>query len=497
MIISGYKPYNHENFSSRKKLENRQLSFTSADPKKFIVKHPNLIKTAIIPFVSFVGSVVGASGYLVGSTGLFYDHFKERQNPNYKEKHEEGVKTITTSTKFGEIGLNAGKVAITATTLAGMSCGIAEGLPLMTLGEATNFNAARIIETPIGTGLFGIGIAAIFAGLALDNTPELKLNELDLRAENGVKNKTKLILKNMGESCKEIIGSVGEVGKNIFNWGFIKENILHGTPRTIVFSEAINKDGIVQLSKGLRHNRSYVMNLATFTLTLGGSGVILSSLLKSKKPQKASLVAEEGGFLLDNLGATRMGLDKYTTNSKSSGAAFAIGGIINAISQFMGLDNKDGRALQWLGIAGVFLGFSIDRFRFFKNSIKLVKARPELTRTVREWKFDLSNLVPNSTERKILLTEIKKGGEITNKEFNDFYTKIEKAVGQDKIRSTEDVLSQFKANLDQKLFKNFEKKETAEIEKTKQVLETCTEKIFGDKNPEIYIEPVKANKKVA
>ena len=150
---------------------------------------------------------------------------------------------------------------------------------------------------------------------------------------------------------------------------------------------------------------------------------------------------------------TKLGIDKFTTAGRAAGASFAVGGVVNAISQFMGIDNKDGRALQWLGIAAVFLGFSIDRGKHLKTAINNAKMRPELSQVVREWEFDLSKLIKNDTKAlKKLLKEIKMQGAafgeeklisknpeklkfeqsippITNPEFLNFEKAMQEAVG--------------------------------------------------------------------
>jgi len=285
----------------------KEVSFTSTP--LYVVKNKNIFKK-VLPVAAFVGSLLGSVGYLIGGSGLFYDLYKEKQTkPQGVEKSEDGVKTITTSTNLGKTAMNFTKIGMTATAISGIACGLGEGIPLMALGEATNLSSAKIIETPIGTGLFGIGIASIFAGLALDNTPNLKLNEFELMAEKSRLKKTKIYLKNMLTTGKEISLSIFQVSRNIFNPKWIKENILQGTPKTVVFSEAINKDGKVIFNKMLRHNKNYLMHAASFTLGLGGFGLMISSFLKEKKAERTSLKVEEAGFLFDNIVMTRYGLD--------------------------------------------------------------------------------------------------------------------------------------------------------------------------------------------
>jgi len=509
VIVSFNKINNLTGTKKKNRTDSCNASFKGAPANLYPVKNPNPIKK-IIPAVAFVASMIGSLGYLIGGTGLYYDLYVENKlkksadknkdkplnelpNSNKKSKSEDGVKTITTTTKFGKIGVNAAKVAIVATSTSGIACGLGEGIPLMALGEATNIGSASIIETPIGTGIFGIGIASIFAGLALDNTPELKLNNMALMAEKSFSKKAKIITDNMGVVSKEISKAVFEIAKNILHPKWLKDNLLQITPKIVVFREEINKEGKVIVSKMLRHNKNYLMNAASFTLALGGAGIILSSLFNQKKTQKAGLVVEEGGFLFDNLGITKYGLDKLTTGGKPAGISFAIGGVINAISQFLGLDNKDGRALQWLGIAGVFLGFSIDRGKRLKLSLSLEKERGELTQVLREWKFDLSALVKDKAELKKLLKEIKIDSAdkptITNKAFLDLEKKFNSVVKGDKdlefIQDTAAIQQKLGQIIEPEFASNFKPQKATQytFEETKNILQTCTEKIFGSPNP--------------
>jgi len=505
--IAGLKLINisNHNHNSFRKSQNGfkkdiNVSFSSLPAPIYAVKNSNALKNAL-PIVAFIGSAMSALGYFVGGAGLFYDlsyEKKLKKKPivpppaltNYrhfytpkKPETDEGVKTITTSTKIGKICMDFTKVGMMASGIAGVACGLGEGLPIMAIGEATNLGAANIIETPIGTGIFGIGIASIFSALALDNTPELKLNPLHLMAESSISKKLKMIGKNIISTGKEILTSVKQIGQNLFKPSFVKDNFLSGTPKTIVFEERINKDGIGNISKLLRHNKNYLMHAASFTLGIGGVSLIISSLLKAKKAQKASLRAEEGGFLFDNFGMTRYGIDKLSTGGKAAGIPFAVGGVINAISQFMQIDNKDGRAMQWLGISLVFLGFSVDRGKFLKKALANSKARTELTDIVRQWKFDLSELFKNDPkELKKLLNEIKNGKPVSNQKFIEFENNFNKTF-EGEFKNTNQAKSLLEANLGKETSDKFIVQEIADCEKTKEILTICTEKMFGSKNP--------------
>lgn len=483
---------NTTNVALNRTVPKKETSISFGASKVYTVKNSSFLKNAL-PTFAFATSVITTVGYLGGSAGLFYDSYKDNNNDlkamfskkPKSEKNQEGVQTIVPNTKFGKLGLKFAKVGITASSSSGFACGLGEGIPMMALGEAINMGAAPRIETPIGTGLFGIGIASIFSGLALDNTPELKLNPFQLMAEKDLSKKVSLVAKNMVRTSKEISVSIFEIAKNIHKPKFLKENFLQGSPRTVVFQEAINKDGKVIISKALRHNKNYLMHAASFTLGLGGMGVVLFSLLNNKKAQKSSLYAEEGGFLFDNLGMTKYGLDKLTTGSKGSGTSYAIGGVINSVSQLMGLDNKNGRAMQWLGIALVFMGFSVDRGKTLKKSLANSKHRGELTDVVRQWKFDISNIVDknNPEELKKLLKELKNGGEITNKKFNTIEKVFTETAGE-KFQTTENISKILKEKLGKETSENFKPQTVADFESTKDILRICTKKIFGSENPD-------------
>lgn len=491
MIIRGYRPNNLTNFSSSKKLEDNKLSFQGT---KFKVIEKSPLKKAI-PIAAFLSSTIGALGYFLGGAGLLYDIYddKKHNRPKIKTKKGDGVKTVTANTKLGQIGMNCAKVGIAASSVANIACGVGEGIPLMALGEFPNLAAANIIETPIGTGLFGIGIASIFAGLALDNTPNLKLNSLDLMAEKGFVNKTKLILNNMGNAAKETASSMLDLVKNIPHPSFYKENFLELTPKSLVLIESVNKDGKVILGKVLRNRKNYLMHAASFVLTMGGVGIIITSILNKKKAQEASLKTEEGGFLFDNFGITKYGIDRLSTGNKTAGGSFIFGGIFNAISQFVGLDNKDGRALQWLGIAGVFFGYAIDRGKHLANELSKSKARAELTRVVREWTIDLSKLITDSKELKKLQKEIKLQGDafiagkegedipkITNEKFLQFENQLREEMEKASLRPETEIEKIFESmHLDVK------RSDIINTKKAQEILTICSKKIFGEKPIEV------------
>ena len=500
--------HNNRQYSLTKNMSETKIavSFGSAPQPIYKVTNSNIFKTSL-PIVAFIGSVTSAVGYFVGGAGLFYDISQDKKVKNDKKKtieppkgltnykyfitppndaSKEGVKTIIPNTKIAKACMDFTKIGMFASGVAGVACGIGEGLPIMAIGEATNLGSAKIIETPIGTGIFGIGIASIFSALALDNTPELKLNPLHLLAESNLLNKSKMVATNLKNTGKEMLTSVNEIVKNIYKPSFLKENFLSGTPKTLVFEEHINKEGIVKISKMLRHNKNYLMHAASFTLGIGGIALTISSLFQSKfakKAQKVSLKAEEGGFLFDNMGMTRYGVDKLSTGGKAAGIPFAVGGVVNAVSQFMQIDNKEGRAMQWAGISLVFLGFSVDRGKFLKKALADSKARTELTDLVRQWRFDLTELVKNDKNGlNKLLKELKNGKPVTNEHFIDFENKFNSAFDGN-FKTVEQAKESLENTFGKETSDKFRMKEIANFDKTKEVLSICTEKMFGSKNP--------------
>lgn len=482
----------HVSSAQNNKREN-EVYFASAEPILYPVKNATAVKK-ILPILAFTCASIGALGYLLGGTGLYYDLYVDKKiNKNKKEEKEEGVKTIKPTTKIGKIGINCGKVAVAANAISGISCGLGEGIPLMALGESMGLCSSSIIETPVGTALFGIGIGSIFAGLALDNTPELKLNHYELMAQKGLGGKSKLILENTGKIAKEILTSIKDIGKHIVDFKWLRENLCRITPNKLVFTEKIDKAGNVFISKALRHDRNYMMNAASFTLALGGLGIILSTIFKQNKAQKKGLQTEEAGFLFDNLGMTKYGVDKFTTGGKPAGASFAVGGIINAISQFIGLDNKNGRALQWLGISGVFIGFAIDRGKHLKEELQKAKAQPALQNVLREWKLDLSKVIQDKTQLKKVLKELK-SGKTTNVTIRKIELALKRSIGHSE--RTQLKSSEREKIIKEKLSEYFKKYKieanmeismetiaaTREASAIREILKICSEKIFG-KNP--------------
>lgn len=474
------------NNSPKVRGNNNNVAFKAEGPPLYAVKNMTPFKKAI-PIISFIGACLAASGYAVGSFGLFYDLAESKRRGLVSPEQKEGAKTVTPNTEIGKTCMKLCKIGLFGSSLSGITCGIGEGLPIMTIGNITESTSVPIIETPIGTGLFGLAIACIFAALALDNTPELKLNHFRMMAKETAGEKAKMVVQNIGVALKEIFISLKEIAKNCFKPGFIKEAFFQGHPNTVVFQESINKEGKVILKKMLRHNRNYMMHTASFILGVGGISLAITKAVEWKSAQRQCLRVEEGGFLLDNFGMTRYGVDKFTTGGRSAGTSYAIGGVINAISQFMGLDNQDGRAMQWLGIALVFGGYMIDRGKFMHSFLKNCKTRPELTDVVREWKFDLSKLVKDKKELKQLLDQINKGESITNEQFQKLEEAVKKATAAENnglFRSDAIVRAELEKILGKETSDIFTTHKIADAEETKTVLKTCTKKVFGSEDPE-------------
>lgn len=428
--------------------ENKRLDFAGKIDANKVPKKESLV----IPVIAAVSSVISAGGYLLGSAGLYYDTYNksngsikriflpEKEPENYNsqsvETHE-GVKTITPDSKFAKIGLNGGRVGVAASSLSGITAGLATGNPMMTMGEVIGLTGAPIIETPIGTGLFGIGIATIFSSLAIENTPELMLNKKLLREKKSLFAKAGVILKNMQSVVKEVCISCATLAKNASFLvvpgkhskavKFFKDNIFSSNPKSIVFQELVDKNGKVFIGNKMNMPKNYLLHSASAILGLGGAGVVLFSLLDNKKAQKKSFVVEEAGFLADNVGMTKFGADKLSLarsfTDTAGGVGYTIGGVINAASQFMGLDNKQGRAAQWLGIGLVFAGFGVDRFRHLKNIIKNNKAPKML---MRQWQVNFEEFfnLKNAKEEKLFKTTVcavKKGDKLPGSEFKNVY----------------------------------------------------------------------------
>lgn len=503
--------------AAKNQAANNNIKFGSKPDVYKVIKKENLA----LPIIALASSVLGAVGYIIGSSGLYYDTYKKSNGkikniffPETVDKkneiNHEGVKTIIPETEFAKFGLNAAKVGIAATTIAGMTTGLTAGMPMMTIGETINLGAAPCIETPLGTGLFGVGIASIFAGLALESNPELLLDKNKLRTEKTLAGKTKVVLGNVKSSIVEIGKSCSDLAKNTFKLftpknaeavKFFKENIFFLTPKSVIIQESINKDGKVFIDKVLKQPKNYLMQVASAVLTVGGLGVVLFSLIDNKKAQKSSLKVEEGGFFTDNIGMTKFGIDKVSVarnlKDAAGGAGFLTGGIFNGISQLIGIDSKQGRAAQWLGCGLVFVGFVVDRGKHLAKTIENNKVRNEITKVARKWEIDLTKIFNiKNKEEKILfnktLNALKKGIDLPESDFKKILESFNSFSGEKYITETTKVKKELGKTLSQNILSTFDVLEKdgkkaeittpVEVENILNDIKAQTKAIFGE-NP--------------
>ncbi|HBG48524.1 MAG TPA: hypothetical protein DDW90_03260, partial [Cyanobacteria bacterium UBA9971] len=178
------------------------------------------------------------------------------------------------------------------------------------------------------------------------------------------------------------------------------------------------------------------------------------------------------------------------------GAGFSLGGIVCGISQLIGIDNKQGRAAQWLSFGLVFLGFAVDRGKHLAKIIKNNKSRPEITKVARQWEVDLTKIfdVKNNNEKNLLnktLNAIKKEKELPNsnyKKIDEFFNTLS---GKKYITETTEVKEKLDKTLTKNIAsnvnvlkrdgKNVEITNPAEIKNILSDIETQTKAIFGEK----------------
>jgi len=388
--------------------------------------------------ISFITALTTVAGFAGGGYGLLYDHFhdlksgknkghhndaKTVENKNFSEKFkafgpsaqkqiiyvgkngkictEEGAKTIVPSTKTAKLGLVFAKIGIAFSGVAGIFNGISMGLPLMAAGESLNLGASPIIETPLGTGLFGIALAAIFSSRALENDPLLKMDPIKLSEKKGVFAKTKYILNNMKGCAKEVGTSAGVFGKNIGKLfsgktrseavNFFKDSVFSIKPKGIMIQEFVDAEGVVKVAKTFKNN-PYLMHAASLVLAVGGATLAISSVLKNKFGQKVGLKTYEVGGSLDNLSLSRYGLEKASMagspSAKLSGKLMGLSGVTIMAGQ-PGVDTKWGRGIQWIGTALLFSVFAVERKA---NAFKSSGAKEKFTSLIRQHSIDLTKL---------------------------------------------------------------------------------------------------------
>lgn len=477
---------------SRQNLQNPSFGGFKVDPNdatKFLLKKKS---PQIWDTFSFLTAVTSATGFAIGGAGLLSDYLsKEKKQPSLKkntqvpdsfknfetaglqdtvpesktDKKKEGAKTIVPSTKFSKIGLTFAKIGIAFSGIAGIFNGVSMGLPLMAAGEALNLCASPIIETPLGTGLFGIALAAVFSGRALENDPELKLDKSKLKEKEGLKNKASYIWKNIKGCAEEVWRSGKVIGTNLVDLAkkdkrteavsFFRDNVFAIKPKKLVIQEFVDKNGIVTIKRATKNN-PYLMHGASLLLAAGGLTLALSSLLKNSTGQKVGLKTYEVGGSLDNLSLSRWGMEKAAIAGAGDPAAKLAGYLLGAsgltiLAGQPGVDEKWGRGIQWVGTALLFSVFAVERL---PKAFKILKSQPEFTSLMRQWEIDLTKLYSNK-DLKPKLASILKGvsedkiGEIKDPTVKKMMEVINKVLDKSKYNSsTEDIFAQLKTELE-------------------------------------------------
>lgn len=403
---------------------------------------------------------ISSIGYLVGGTGLIQDFmvsknkkeltknnvgsfFIERKKPNTNntftpfapknkikviapikkplEKKERGCDTIKPKTKFGKIGMNFARMAVTVAGVAGVFNGISMNLPLLAVGEGVTTLSAPIIETPVGTGIFGLGLAVINLARVLDSDPKFKINREEFKKAN-TKGKAKLLKKNFAVTFGELFKSGKEVAQNtgkLFTkktkeaQNFFKEKFFSFKPATVVIQEKVDKAGKLIIDKIPQAN-PHLMHTAALGLSAASLLLITGNLIKSATTEKVALRAYAASNATDNVALSKWGVEKMSsatsTTGKTTGGAFAVAGASILAGQ-AGIDKNWGRGLMWEGIGLIMAGFTIERGAMIAKSLK--KITPPTIK--RQWKINLN--------------EAMRGEKINKESLNNFYKKIENKLG--------------------------------------------------------------------
>lgn len=408
-------------------------------PRTYLLKHKEV---KYVDTLSFLTALTSATGFAVGGYGLLSDHAFDRksgkkqelivvENKNISEKFKnfgpssqqiikagksgatDGAKTIVPSTKTAKIGLIFAKIGIAFSGVAGIFNGISMGLPLMAAGEALNLGASPIIETPLGTGLFGIALAAVFSGRALEHDPLLRLDTVKLSQEKGFGKKASYVSKNIGNCLKSVgstavafakyTGQLFSTNKNVRTEavGFFKNNVFSIKPKSIVIQEFIDKNGKVIIKTAFKNN-PYLMHAASLVLAVGGGTLALSSIIKSKNGQKVGLKTYEVGGGIDNLSLSRSGFEKAaiagTPTQKLAGGLLGLSGLTILAGQ-PGVDEKWGRGTQWIGTALLFAVFAVERKA---NAFKRISEKTKLSSLIRQHNIDLTKLFTKAELSEVL-----------------------------------------------------------------------------------------------
>jgi len=386
---------------------------------------------------AFTFDLISGTCYLVGGTGLLYDfaHQKTHKYPESKDfnvkpfknaksfmefvnkeneqafgktsevgkKKSEGVQTIIPESQFAKTGMKFARVAVLVAGVAGVFNGIALDLPLLALGEGITSLSAPIIETPIGTGIFGFGLALINLARVLDKDPEFKLNRDKFNAASK-KEKFNLVMDNVTKTFKELGKSTKTIFKNVFglvtpkykeSFGFFKNEMFSMKPSSIALQEQLTKDGKVILNK-VHVNNPYLMHFAAFGLSVASVSLMVSNLLKMPKTEKASLGAYGFSNGIDNIALSKWGTETYmhakTPSAKVTGGAFALAGA-SLLSGQAGIDKNWGRGLMWNGVGIILLGFGAQTGASVLKALKTKTINPVV---VREWKIVAKNKILSS-----------------------------------------------------------------------------------------------------
>jgi hypothetical protein len=393
-----------------------------------------LLKKREIPVwdtMSFITATTSMLGFAVGGSGLTSDWLNDlshkknkleaqnapKMNPVFAKyssaqqegakiakKSKEGAKTIVPGTLFSKIGLKFAKIGIAFSGIAGIFNGVSMGLPLMSLGETLNLCSSPIIETPLGTGLFGIALSFVFSGRALENDPMLKMDRVALKNKKGLAAKAGYVVNNMlgcGKSVlvtgKEFVTKTSKIfstdkATRSEGLNFFKDSVFSIKPKKLVIQEFLDHEGKVVVKTGFQNN-PYLMHAASIILALGGTTLALSSLFKQKTGQKVGLKTYETGGSFDNMSLSRAGLEKFVmaqsgTAGRISGALQGLCGVTILAGQ-PGVDEKWGRGIQWVGSALLFAVFAVERF---PKAFKIVREKALPQTLIRQWELDLTKM---------------------------------------------------------------------------------------------------------
>jgi hypothetical protein len=431
------------NLTKREK-QRKQTSFQGTPLRELQVTEKLLKKTPVMNYISLLTAMVSSIGFGVGGTGLMYDHFakkgkKENKNAHHNRfndevykafvklndaldkiegNHHEGVKDIEPETPFGKLGMKFAKIGIAFSGIAGFFNGISMKLPLMSFGEGMNVVASPIINKPEGLGIFSIGLATVFASRALENDPQLKLNENVLKTKQGILAKAGYVAENMlgsvkevGKSAKVVISNIGKLftSERAVAADFFKWEMFAVKPSKMMVYESISDKGISYLKTSMKSS-PYLMHTASAILAVGGVLLTVGSLFKQPKVQKTGLITSEVGGSLDNLSLSKWGLEKYaladSASAKTAGALLAASGV-TILSGQPNVEKDYGRALQWLGCALLFAVFVVERKHELGNAIKSLGKmkktglKTENTGIIRQFEIDLQKMFKgmNTTQK--------------------------------------------------------------------------------------------------